>query len=202
MRSDYKVQLQGAIGRCNWTIFHSQLHVVFRLLNQLVPLQLLHLGKPLPFVVPLILSEQRALFAVESLNLPPTAIEDSSCEFQLRVAIARCDWKLQLPVQMAVVHRFIAPVALTPQVPHLIWTLDTRKWLAVLTPRTSPWLDMTPLPIPPSEMRFSTNDLIAGFTAPNWILQSHLAITPCNHTLQSHLAIALTFPKLYFHTSS
>jgi hypothetical protein len=101
MRSDYKVQLQGAITRCNWTIFHSQLHVVFRLLNQLVPLQLLHLGKPLPFVVPWIFSEQRALFAVESLNLPPTAIEDSSCEFQLRGAIARCDWKLQLPVQMA-----------------------------------------------------------------------------------------------------
>jgi hypothetical protein len=40
-------------------IFHSQLHVVFRLLNQLVPLQLLRHGKPFPFVVPLILSERQ-----------------------------------------------------------------------------------------------------------------------------------------------
>ena len=84
-RCDYKVQLQGPIGLFYW-----------RLLNQLVPLQLLHLGMPLPFVVPLTGDKQRPLFAGESLDLPPTVIEDSSCEFQLQGAIARCDWMLQV----------------------------------------------------------------------------------------------------------
>ena len=88
------MQLQGPIGLFYW-----------RLLNQLVPLQLLHLGMPLPFVVPLTGDKQRPLFAGESLDLPPTVIEDSSCEFQLQGAIARCDWMLQVPVQMAVAHR-------------------------------------------------------------------------------------------------
>ena len=53
-----------------------------------------------------------------------------------------------VPVQMAIVHFFIALVTLTPQVPYLIGTLHARKWLALLALGQIAGLDMTTLTVP------------------------------------------------------